>query len=83
VAPVEAGDVVLRGVPQALADRVSEILIEVTPEHRIARIVVDEVDGSATEYRFIEQKEDVAIPEGRFQFNPPAGTETVEGGIEP
>jgi len=83
VAPVEAGDVVLRGVPQALADRVSEILIEVTPEHRIARIVVDEVDGSATEYRFSEQKEDVAIPEGRFQFNPPAGTETVEDGIEP
>src|SRR5580658_376450 len=83
VAPVEAGDVVLRGVPQALADRVSEVLIEVTPEHRIARIVVDEVDGSATEYRFSEQKEDVAIPEGRFQFNPPAGTETVEGGIEP
>jgi outer membrane lipoprotein carrier protein len=83
VAPVEAGDVVLRGVPQALADRVSEILIEVTPEHRIARIVVDEVDGSATEYRFSEQKEDVAIPEGRFQFNPPAGTEAVEGGIEP
>jgi outer membrane lipoprotein carrier protein len=83
VAPVAAGDVVLRGVPQALADRVSEVLLEVTPEHRIARIVIDEVDGSATEYRFSEQKEDVAIPEGRFQFNPPAGTETVEGGIGP
>ena len=83
VAPVAAGDVVLRGVPRALADRVSEILLEVTPEHRIARIVIDEVDGSATEYRFSEQKEDVAIPEGRFQFNPPAGTETVEGGIGP
>jgi outer membrane lipoprotein carrier protein len=83
VAPVAAGDVVLRGVPQALAERVSEILLEVTPEHRIARIVIDEVDGSATEYRFSDQKEDVAIPEGRFQFNPPAGTETVEGGIEP
>ncbi len=83
VAPVAAGDVVLRGVPQALAERVSEILLEVTPEHRIARIVIDEVDGSATEYRFSEQREDVAIPEERFQFNPPAGTETVEGGIEP
>jgi outer membrane lipoprotein carrier protein len=83
VPPVAAGDVVLRGIPQALADRVSEILLEVTPEHRIARIVIDEVDGSETEYRFSEQKEDLAIPEGRFQFNPPAGTETVEGGIEP
>ena len=83
VPPVAAGDVVLRGIPQALADRVSEILLEVTPEHRIARIVIDEVDGSETEYRFSEQKEDLAISEGRFQFNPPAGTETVEGGIEP
>ena len=37
VAPLAAGDVVLRGVPQAMADRVSEILVEITPEHRIAR----------------------------------------------
>src|SRR6202167_562171 len=50
VAPLTAGDVVLRGVPQSLADRVSEILLEVTPEHRIVRIVIDEVDGSTTEY---------------------------------
>jgi outer membrane lipoprotein carrier protein len=83
VAPVTAGDVVLRGVPQALADRVSEILLEVTPEHRIVRIVIDDVDGSATEYRFSDQKEDVSIPEGRFEFSPPAGTETVEGELGP
>jgi len=79
VTPMAAGDVVLRGVPQALAERVSEILLEVTPEHRIVRIVIDEVDGSATEYRFSDQKEDLSIPESRFQFVPPVGTETVEG----
>ena len=79
VAPLAAGDVMLRGVPQAMADRVSEILLEVTPEHRIARIVIDDVDGSSTEYRFSDQKENVVIPEGRFQFSPPAGTEIVEG----
>jgi len=79
VAPLGAGDVVLRGVPQAMADRVSEILVEITPEHQIARIVIDEVDGSTTEYRFNNQKENVEIPDGRFKFSPPAGTETVEG----
>jgi outer membrane lipoprotein carrier protein len=79
VTPLTPGDVVLRGVPQALADRVSEILLEVTPEHRIVRIEINEVDGSVTEYRFSDQQEDVAIPEGRFRFIPPAGTETVEG----
>ncbi|MGO9088248.1 MAG: outer membrane lipoprotein chaperone LolA [Candidatus Sulfotelmatobacter sp.] len=82
VAPMAAGNVVLRGVPQSLADRVNEIVVEVTPDHQIARIVIQEVDGSSTEYRFTEQKEDVTIGDGRFQFQPPAGTETVEG-VEP
>jgi len=83
VEPLAAGNLVLRGVPQALADRVSEILLEVTPDHQISRIVIQDVDGAATEYRFGEMKEDVAIGDGRFQFKPPAGTETVEGGLEP
>jgi outer membrane lipoprotein carrier protein len=83
VAPMNPGDVVLRGVPQALADRVSEILLELTPEHRIARIVLNEVDGSTTEYRFSDQKEDEAISEARFRFRPPLGTETLESNLEP
>jgi len=83
VAPLASGNVVLRGVLQALADRVSEVLVEVTPDHRIARIVIQEVDGAATEYRFGDMKEDVAIADGQFDFKPPAGTETVEGGLEP
>jgi outer membrane lipoprotein-sorting protein len=69
----------LRGVPQGLSDQVGEILLEITPEHRIVRIVIQEVDGAATEYRFGEMKEDLAVADGRFEFKPPAGTETVEG----
>jgi outer membrane lipoprotein carrier protein len=83
VAPMTAGDVVLRGVPQALAERVREILLEITPQHRIMRILINEVDGSVTEYRFSDQKEDEAISEGRFRFKPPPGTETVESALEP
>src|SRR5271165_6716874 len=82
IEPLAAENVVLRGVPQALADRVSEILLEITPDHQIARIVIQEVDGAATEYRFAGMKEDVAIGDARFEFRPPAGTETVEG-MEP
>jgi outer membrane lipoprotein carrier protein len=83
VEPLQPGNVVLRGVPQALADRVSEILLEITPDHQIVRIVIQEVDGPITEYRFADMREDVKIGDGRFQFKPPPGTETVEGGIEP
>jgi outer membrane lipoprotein carrier protein len=81
--PLQPGNVVLRGVPQTLADRISEVLVEVTPAHQIARIVLQEVDGAVTEYRFGEMKEDVEIGDARFQFKPPAGTETVEGGLGP
>ena len=79
VKPLAVGDVVLRGVPQALADRVNEILVEINPEHQIVRIVINEVDGSTTEYRFTDEKENVAVPAGKFEFRAPPGTETVEG----
>jgi outer membrane lipoprotein carrier protein len=79
IAPQEAGNTVLRGVPTALADRVNEIILEITPEHRIARLMIQGVDGASTEYRFTDQKEDVAIADGRFNFRAPAGTEVVEG----
>ena len=83
VTPLSPQDVVLRGVPQGLADRIGEIVLEVTPDHQIARIFIQDVDGAATEYRFTEQKEDVAVADTRFEFKPPAGTETVEGGLGP
>ncbi len=82
ISPLEPGDVVLRGVPQALVDRISEIVLEITPSHQIARILIEDVDGSTTEYRFRDQRENVAIPASQFQFAPPAGTETVEGEFE-
>jgi len=81
VHPVSPGNVVLRGVPQAMADRVSQVLLEVTPDSKIARIVIEEVDGSATEYRFTDQKEDVAVADSTFHFVPPAGVEVVDGDL--
>ena len=81
--PLHPGNIVLRGVPRGLSDRISEILVEVTPEHQIARIVIQEADGPSTEYRFGEMKEDAPMKDAEFQFKVPAGTETVEGGLGP
>src|SRR5881396_1490516 len=79
VAPLNEGDMVLRGVPKTMADRINQVLLEITPADQIARIVIEEVDGSITEYRFIEQKENVEVADQRFRFVPPPGTEMVEG----
>ena len=81
IKPQNTGDVVLRGVPMALADQIGEIVLEISPDNRIVRLIVQGVDGAATEYRFAEQKEDVTIADGRFDFKVPAGTEVVDGGI--
>jgi outer membrane lipoprotein carrier protein len=79
VTPIEAGDVVLRGVPQAMADQVSEVLIEITPDHQIRQITLQDVDGSTSEYRFSDQKSDVTVANAQFEFRPPSGTEVVQG----
>jgi outer membrane lipoprotein carrier protein len=83
IPPSTPENVVLRGVPRALADSVNEILLEIAPDKRIVRIVIDEVDGSVTEYRLSDQQEDAAIANSRFQFRPPAGTETIDGDLAP
>jgi outer membrane lipoprotein carrier protein len=83
IAPMDQGDLVLRGVPQALGDRINQVLVEVTPQNRIRRIQIEDADGSVTEYRFSEPKENVEVADKLFRFNPPPGVETIEGEIGP
>lgn len=79
IEPLSAGNKVLRGVPAAFADRISEIILEIAPDSRIVRLEMQGVDGAVTEYRFMDQREDLAIADSRFDFRPPAGTEVIEG----
>jgi len=77
--PASPGDIVLRGIPKGMQERVAQTLLEVTPDGLIARIVVDELDGSMTEFRFLQQKENVQVADQRFRFTPPPGVEVVQG----
>jgi outer membrane lipoprotein carrier protein len=79
VKPVNPGDVVLRGIPRGLHERVEQTLLEVTPPGLISRIVVEELDGSVTEFCFLQQRENVEIPEQQFHFIVPPGVEVVAG----
>ena len=79
ITPMTPGNMVLRGVPQNMGDRVNQVLLEITPDNRINRILIDEVDGSTTEYRFSGQKENVMIGDEQFRFTPPPGVETIDG----
>jgi len=78
IEPWKPDDSILRGVPRGMEDRIRQVLLEITPEHRIARILIHGVDDSITEYRFNNQKENVEVPERQFRFSAPAGTEVIE-----
>ena len=71
-------DVILRGIPRGMEDTVRQVLLEITPEHRIARIMLFGADDSITEYRFSNQKENVSVPDRQFRFSPAPGTEVIE-----
>jgi len=81
--PAAAGNTLLRGVPKTMKDRVSDVQLEITPSNQIARIVLTEVDGATTEFRFSSSVENGAITDSRFQFSPPPGVETIDGELGP
>ncbi|HET7184984.1 MAG TPA: outer membrane lipoprotein chaperone LolA [Terriglobales bacterium] len=76
--PLDAGDVVLRGLPKGMEDRVTQVLLEITPDSEIRSITIDEADGSTTQFRLFNQKQNIALLDSRFRFVPPPGVETVE-----
>ena len=81
-APVESGDTLLRGVPQAMG-QVNEVQLEISPGNQIIRIVLMEPDGGTTEFRFAGWNENVDLSDNRFHFTPPPGVETVVGALGP
>jgi outer membrane lipoprotein-sorting protein len=64
-----------------MEDQINQVLLEIGPDHRIARIVLEGADSSITEYRFSEQKENVSVSDERFRFSPPPGVETIESDL--
>jgi outer membrane lipoprotein carrier protein len=78
-APFSSGNILLRGVPKAMAGQVSEVQLEIAPSHQIVRVVLMEPDGATTEFRFTAWKENQDVSDSQFQFAPPAGVETLDG----
>lgn len=83
VKPMNPDNTVLRGVPKFMPDRVNAIVLEITPGSEISRIIIDEADGSVTEYRFTDQHVNAEVSDSSFRFKAPAGVEVVEGELGP
>jgi len=76
--PLNSGDVVLQGVPLNMKERVSRVALEVTPGGQIVRILIEELDGSVTDFRFSNIQEDVAVKGELFRFRVPEGVQVID-----
>lgn len=76
--PVKKGDSVLRGIPKGMKDRISEVVLEISPSFQIDRILIREVDGTTTDFLFSNPEENVPVQDSMFHFSPPAGVEVIE-----
>src|SRR4051812_26021291 len=82
---VRAGDapgtLLVRGVPKGMADRVAEMTLEVNAKGQIQRILLEETDGSQTEFVFSAIEENTPVEDSRFRFQPPPGVELIESAL--
>lgn len=78
IAPQVGGDFVLRGVPVGMEDRISQVVLEGDAQGHLHRIVMHELDGSSTEFRLAEQRENLPVSDAEFSFQPPAGVEVLQ-----
>jgi len=79
--PLRPGNALLRCVPRAVRDDAGnvlrEVLLESDPEAHLVRVLIRELGNVETEFRFAGWQENIAIPESRFHFAPPAGVAIV------
>ena len=79
---LDKDNIVLSGAPKHdLGTDISLILIEITPDRAIRRIIMEQPDGGSTEFRFTNTKENVTLDSAVFHFTPPKGVEVVEGNV--
>jgi len=76
--PLNPGNVVLQGVPLNMKERVSRVLLEMTRSGQLARIFIEELDGSITDFRFTNIQEDVPVKSELFKFKAPNGVQVIE-----
>ena len=78
--PLEASDLVLRGVPKGMNDRINQVLLEINQNNQIVRIVIEEVDGAETEFRFSNLQPNATAADSLFRSPVPPGVTVIETG---
>jgi outer membrane lipoprotein carrier protein len=77
--PVEDGVMRLRLVPKTPQADVEQAEVDAEPGGRIRAILLQDVQGNRTRFRFDNVRENTGLPDRLFRFDVPRGVEVIRG----
>ncbi len=77
--PVEDGVLRLRLVPRQPQADVERALVDAEPGGRIRSILLEDVQGNRTRFRFDDVRENTGLADRLFRFDVPKGVEVIRG----
>lgn len=77
--PLEEGVLRVKLVPRGEEGDVEQALVDVEPSGRIRSILLQDVQGGRTRFRFENVRENTGLKDKLFRFEVPAGVEVVHG----
>ncbi len=77
--PVEEGVLRVRLVPRREQPDIERAFLDVEPSGRIRSILLEDVQGNRTRFRFEGLRENTGLADRLFRFEVPAGVEVVHG----
>jgi outer membrane lipoprotein carrier protein len=77
--PLEEGVMRVRLVPRREQPDVQKAFVDVEPSGRIRSILLEDVQGNRTRFRFESVRENTGVPDDQFRFVVPQGVEVIRG----
>jgi outer membrane lipoprotein carrier protein len=77
--PLEEGVLRIKLVPRREQPDVERAFLDVEPSGRIRSILLEDMQGNRTRFRFEGVRENTGVPDRLFRFEVPAGVEVIRG----
>jgi len=78
-APPEDGVMRLRLVPRTAQSDVSSATVDAEPDGRIRAVLIEDLQGNRTRFRFESVRENTGVADRLFRFELPKGVEVIRG----
>jgi outer membrane lipoprotein carrier protein len=77
--PDEEGVLRVRLVPRRADADLARAFVDVEPSGRLRSVLVEDVQGGRTSFRFEDLREKAGLPDALFRFEIPSGVEVIHG----